>query len=86
MPSKHLAMVSRFVYVQDVLIYGGIGINIVGDLFAMAYAMKYTYAFLKSKNNPIHTEAFKSKWAQIRVVAFGLIFLGIIIAIIGCII
>lgn len=28
---------------QDVLIYEGIGINIVPALFLMAYAMKYAY-------------------------------------------
>lgn len=71
---------------QDVLIYVGIGINILGDLFTMAYAMKYSYAFFKSKNNPIQTEALKTKWVRLKAVGFGLIFLGILIAIIGCVI
>lgn len=71
---------------QDVLIYVGIGINIAGDLFTMAYAMKYSHAFFKSKNNPILTDALKTKWVRIKTVGLGLIFLGILIAIIGCII
>lgn len=71
---------------QDVLIYVGIGINIVGDLFTMAYAMQYSYAFFKSKNNPILRDALKTKWVRIKTVGLGLIFLGILIAIIGCVI
>ena len=71
---------------QDVLIYGGIGINVVGALFLMAYAMKYAYAFHKSKNDPILSEDMKTKWAKKRTIGFGLIILGCIIAFIGCII
>lgn len=51
-------------YMQEVLIYGGIGINVLGALFLMAYAMKYAYAFHKSKNEPIRTEAMKPKLAK----------------------
>ena len=71
---------------QDVLIYGGIGINVVGALFLMAYAIKYAYAFHKSKNEPIQTEVMKPKWAKKRSIGFGLIILGCIIAFLGCII
>lgn len=71
---------------QDVLIYGGIGINVVGALFLMAYAMKYAYAFHKSKNDPIQTEAMKPKWAKKRAIGFGLMIFGLIIAIFGCVI
>lgn len=71
---------------KDILIYVGIGINIVGNIFLMAYAMKYSYAFLKAKNSPIQTEALKPQWVRIKTVGLGLIFLGILIAIIGCII
>lgn len=71
---------------QDVLIYGGIGINVVGALFLMAYAMKYAYAFHKSKYDPIQTEAMKPKWAKKREIGFGLMILGLIIAIFGCVI
>lgn len=71
---------------QDVLIYGGIGINVVGALFLMAYAMKYAYAFNKSRNEPIRTEAMKPKWAKKKAIGYGLIFLGLIITILGCVI
>ena len=69
---------------QDFFIYGGIGINIIGALFLMAYAMKYAYAFHKSKNEPIQTEVMKQEWAKKRSIGFGLIILGCIFAFIGC--
>ena len=69
---------------QDILIYGGIGINIIGAIFLLAYAMKYFYAFHKSKNNPIQTEIIKPEWAKKRTIGFGLIILGGIIVILGC--
>ena len=69
---------------QDVLIYVGIGINVVGAIFLIAYAMKYAYAFHKSKNDSIQTETLKPKWAKKRNIGFGLIFLGSFIAILGC--
>lgn len=71
---------------QDVLIYGGIGINVVGALVLMAYAMKYAYSFYKSKNEPTVTEAMKLKWAKKRAIGFGLMILGSLIAILGCVI
>ena len=71
---------------QDVLIYGGIGINVVGAIFLIAYAMKYAYAFHKYKNDNIQTEAIKTKWAKKRNIGFGLIILGSFIAIFGCLI
>ena len=71
---------------QDVLIYVGIGINILGDLFTMAYAMKYSYAFFKSKNNPIQTEALKTKWVRLKAVGLGFSFLCVLFSIIGCVI
>ena len=69
---------------QDVLIYGGIGINVIGAIFLLAYAMKYAYAFHKFKNDSIQTEAMKPKWAKKRNIGFILIFLGSFIAILGC--
>lgn len=69
---------------HDFLIYGGIGINVAGALFLMAYGMKYTYAFHKSKKDPIQTETMKPKWAKKRAIGFDLIILGSIITIIGC--
>lgn len=50
----------------------------------MKYA--YAYAFYKSKNEPIQTEAVKPKWVKKRAIGFGVMILGSIIAIVGCVI
>lgn len=71
---------------SDVLIFVGLGVNIVGAIFLMAYAVKYTYAFHKSKNSPIQTEALKPGWQKKRAIGWGLIILGILLAFVGCII
>ena len=41
---------------DEILIFGGIGINVAGALFLMAYSIKYAYAFHKAKNDPIVTD------------------------------
>lgn len=69
---------------NNILIYGGLGINIIGALFLMAYAMKYAYAFKKSKNNSIRLNALKPDWTKKRSIGFGLMILGTLIAILGC--
>ena len=71
---------------QDVLIYGGIGINIIGALYLMAYAMKYTYAFHKARKQPIETNAMKPTWGKKRAIGLGLKVVGLIIAITACVI
>lgn len=70
---------------QEILIYGGLGINVIGALYLMAYAIKYTYAFHKAKQQPIETSAMKSSWRKKRAIGFGVLILGAIIAYIGCI-
>lgn len=79
-----LFTLSCFKNMQDILIYGGIGINIIGAIFLMAYAIKYAYAFHKSKNSPITTDALKPKWMKKRTIGFALILTGTLIAILGC--
>lgn len=69
---------------NNILIYGGLGINIIGALFLMAYAIKYAYAFQKSKNDSIRLNALKPEWAKKRGIGFGLIIFGTLIAILGC--
>ena len=69
---------------QDILIYGGIGINIIGALYLMAYAMKYCYAFYKARRHPIETDALKSTWGKKRIIGVGLMFVGTLLVIIGC--
>lgn len=50
----------------------------------MAYAIKYAYAFHKSKNSPITTDALKPKWMKKRTIGFALILTGTLITILGC--
>lgn len=69
---------------DEILIFGGIGINVAGALFLMAYSIKYAYAFHKAKNGPIVTAAMKPTWLKKRNIGFGIMILGAIIAIAGC--
>ena len=69
---------------QDILIYGGIGINIVGAIFLMAYAFKYGYAFRQARKQQMRMDELKSAWAKKRAIGFGLMIGGCIVAIIGC--
>lgn len=71
---------------NDVLIYAGIGINIIGDLFLMAYGIKFFYLFRKVKRMPQRVDELKAQWQQKRQWGFGLIFAGIALAIAGCLI
>ena len=50
----------------------------------MAYGMKFAYAFHKSRNDFIRTEALKQKWTKMKSIGFVLILVGSLIAIIGC--
>lgn len=71
---------------QDILIYGGIAINIAGALYLIACGMKYAYIFHQLKNQPAMAKSIKPRWAKKRQIGYGLMIVGIIIAIIGCII
>lgn len=69
---------------QDILIYGGIGINILGALILMAYAMKYAYAFRKANEQPAVHDAMKREWSKKRTLGFGLMIIGSAIIVLGC--
>lgn len=71
---------------QDILIYGGIAINIVGALYLMACGMKYAYIFRQLKNQSALSKSIKPRWAKKRQIGWGLMIIGIIIALIGCVI
>lgn len=71
---------------QDILIYGGITINIVGALYLTACGMKYTYIFRQLKNQPAQSKSIKPRWAKKRQIGWSLMIVGIIIALIGCVI
>ena len=69
---------------QDIMIYGGIGINVIGAIFLMAYATKYSYAFHQAKKHNVRFDELKAAWGKKRIVGFGLMIIGLIIAIVGC--
>lgn len=71
---------------QDILIYGVVAINIAGALYLMACGMKYGYIFRQMKNQPAQTKSIKPRGAKKRQIGYGLMIIGIIIAIIGCVI
>lgn len=70
----------------NILIYGGVGINIMGALLLIAYAVKYAYTFHRLKNEPVKTNVMKSQWNKKRAMCFGLIILGSLVTILGCIV
>ena len=71
---------------KDIMIYGGIAINIIGAIFLMAYAIKYAYAFHLAKNQNVRFDDLKAAWGKKRIIGFGLVILGTVIAVIGCVI
>lgn len=71
---------------NDIFIYGGLAINIIGALLLMAYAIKYAVAFYKLKNDPIHLKAMKPEWRKKKTLGFGIMILGTLILLLGCII
>ncbi len=76
----------RSPYMQDILIYSGIAINIIGALYLMAYGMKYAYAFYTARKQRALTDSMKPTWAKKRTIGFSLMIGGSLIALLGCII
>ncbi|MBP2691268.1 MAG: hypothetical protein J6B44_05555 [Muribaculaceae bacterium] len=71
---------------QDFLIYAGIGINIVGALFLITYAIKYAYLFHKTRQQAVLSDDLKPVWAKKRAFGFGLMIAGAIIVVIASLI
>lgn len=69
---------------QEALIYGGIGINVAGALYLMAYAFKYSCLFRQVRERNVRNDALKAAWGRKRMIGFGLIIVGAIIAVVGC--
>lgn len=69
---------------QDILIYGGIACNIIGALLLAVFAIQTYSKFKQSANMTLRVNEEKARWAKKRMVAWGLILGGSIIAIIGC--
>lgn len=68
---------------QNILIYGGIAINIAGALLLMGSAFRRYMADGKQRTM---AHSIKSQWFMRRTVSFGLMIGGSIVTIVGCII
>lgn len=66
------------------IIYIGIAINIIGALFLMIFAIRYYQAFRQSERLTAIMNVLKAQWARKRLIGFGLMIGGAIIAVIGC--
>lgn len=71
---------------QNILIYGGIAINIIGAIFLLAFAIKYAYVFYMTKSQHVRLNAMRPEWIKRRNTGFGLMIIGSAIAIVGCMI
>lgn len=69
---------------MDAVIYAGIGINILGALFVMFYAIRYWSLFKQNERLSPKMDELKAEWRQKRAIGFGLIIGGSLIALIGC--
>ena len=69
---------------QNILIYGGIGHNIVGALLLMTFAIVYLQATHQNKNRPIELNKLQAKWGKQKIVALGLMILGSNVVILSC--
>lgn len=69
---------------METLIYIGIGINIIGDLILMFYAIKYWSAFKSNARLTPRMNELKAQWGRKRALGYGLIIGGILIALLGC--
>ncbi len=69
---------------QNILIYGGIGINVLGALLIMFCGVQYYINYRQIKNMPMRVDDLKARWGNQRRWGFGLMIGGLIIAMIGC--
>lgn len=71
---------------QEILVYGGLAINLVGALLLMGYALKYGVALRRYKGQPIIADAIRPKWLKHRAIAFGVMIFGVLIVFIATLI
>ena len=69
---------------MDTVIYIGIAINIIGALLLMVYGIRYFQAFRQADRLTVKMDDLKAQWQQKRLIGFGLMIGGCIIALIGC--
>lgn len=69
---------------MDFIIYLGIAVNIIGAILLMIYAARYHRSFKEAEKMPMRMTELKAQWLRKRVLGFGLMIGGCVIAIIGC--
>lgn len=70
--------------IMDIFIYIGIAVNIIGALLLMFYAFRYYNAFKSAERLSIKANDLKARWQKKRTLGFGLMIVGLLVAIIGC--
>lgn len=65
--------------IQNILIYGGIAINIVGALPLAYFAIGRMNDYRRAKNMPQKIDESRAKWASRRMIAFGLMAVGVLL-------
>lgn len=69
---------------MDSVIYIGIAVNIIGALLLMIYAIRYYQSFRQAERLTVKIDELKARWQRKRLLCFGLMIGGCIIAVIGC--
>ncbi len=65
--------------IQNILIYGGIAVNIIGALLLGYFAIGRMNDYRRAKNMPQKMAETRAKWASRRLLAFGLMGAGIVL-------
>lgn len=69
---------------MDFVIYLGIAVNIIGAILLMIYAVRYFRAFKEAERMPERMKDVRARWLKKRMLGFGLMIGGAVIAVIGC--
>lgn len=69
---------------MSALIYIGLGIDAIGAIILLAYAVKYGNAFKRNERLSLKNDELKTEWRQKRIIARLTMLAGAIIALIGC--
>lgn len=71
---------------QNVLIYGGIVVNIVGAILLAVSAIKAIPRYKAAEKMPRRLEEERAKRIKPRMIALGMMLGGAIVTVIGCVI
>ena len=69
---------------MDAVIYLGIAVNIIGALLLMFYAVRYWQAFKAAGTLTMKKDELRAQWLKRRMIGFGILIAGTIIAVVGC--